>query len=107
MTASSGAAAPDRGAPALLTAQDRLPPGTRVDRYEVIELLGEGSMGRGYRVCDTDLGREVALKRISLGPWNVMTAQMRLRREARAMARVEHAAVVRIYDVPVVNGELF
>lgn len=107
MTASSGAAGPDRSTPILLTVQDRLPPGTRIDRYEVIDLLGEGSMGRVYRARDTDLAREVALKRINPGQWNVMTAQIRLRREARAMARVEHAAVIRIYDVPVVNGELF
>jgi len=86
---------------------DRLAPGRRIDRYEVIELLGEGSMGRVYRARDTDLVRDVALKRIMPGQWNILTAQMRLRREARAMARVEHAAVIRIYDVPIVNGELF
>lgn len=64
-------------------------------------------MGSVYRAYDTYLGREVALKRIHRGQLNVAAAQARLQREARAMARVEHAAVVRIYDVPVVDGELF
>jgi tRNA A-37 threonylcarbamoyl transferase component Bud32 len=85
----------------------RVAPGTRVDRYEVIELLGEGSMGSVYRARDTDLAREVALKRIGPGRVDVAVAQARLRREARAMAQVEHAAVIRIYDVLVVDDELF
>jgi serine/threonine protein kinase len=107
LTASPSGAGPGGEASTAVGDQDQLAPGTRVDRYEVIELLGEGSMGRVYRARDTDLAREVALKRITPGQWNVMTAQIRLRREARAMARVEHAAVIRIYDVPVVEGELF
>ncbi|HEX2690124.1 MAG TPA: serine/threonine-protein kinase [Kofleriaceae bacterium] len=73
----------------------------------MIELLGAGSTGRVYRARDTGLVREVALKQIDPGRWNVMTAQMLLHREARAMARVEHAAVIRIYDAPIVAGELF
>jgi hypothetical protein len=84
-----------------------LRPGTRVDRYEIVEVLGEGSMGRVYRACDTDLARDVALKRINRGQCDILAAQIRLRREARAMARVEHAAVIRIYDAPIAEGELF
>src|ERR1044071_2313376 len=86
---------------------DRLVPGTRIDRYEVIELLGEGSMGRVARAHDTDLGRDIALKHMTPGRRDMAGAQERLRREARAMARVEHPAVIRIYDAEIVDGELF
>ena len=88
-------------------ARSQLEPGSYVDRYRIVEFLGEGSMGRVYRARDTDLGRDVALKQLNPGKVNLASAQERLRREARAMARVEHAAVVRIYDTVVVDDELF
>jgi eukaryotic-like serine/threonine-protein kinase len=84
-----------------------LVPGTRIDRYEVIELLGQGSMGRVYRAHDTDLRRDVALKHINHTGRNKAEAQERLRREALALARVEHPAVVRLYDAAIFEGELF
>ena len=37
---------------------------TFADRYEIIEELGRGGMGRVYRVEDTKLEQEVALKLI-------------------------------------------
>jgi len=89
------------------TAQDRLELGVSVDRYEVIELVGEGGMGKVYRARDTELGREVALKWIDPRRYGATRAQRLLRREAQAMARVEHPAVVRIYDVGVANEHLF
>jgi eukaryotic-like serine/threonine-protein kinase len=83
------------------------PAGTWIDRYEVIELLGQGSMGRVYRARDTDLRRDIALKHIHHAGRNKAEAQERLRREALAMARVEHPAVVRLYDAAIIEGELF
>ena len=106
VTASSTAGTPP-GHASHATDGDDLAPGARVDRYEVIELLGQGSMGRVYRARDTDLSREVALKRINPGRWSVEAAQVRLHREAQAMARVEHPAVIRAYDITIVRDELF
>lgn len=82
-------------------------PGAVLDRYMVLEFLGEGSMGRVYRAQDTELGREVALKWIRPGRIDPARAQARLRREAHAMAKVEHAAVVRIYDIGISRDRLF
>jgi serine/threonine-protein kinase len=78
-----------------------------LDRYKVLEFLGEGSMGRVYRARDTELGRDVALKWVRPGRIDPAQAQARLRREAQAMAMVEHAAVVRIYDVGISLDRLF
>lgn len=64
-------------------------------------------MGSVYRAYDAELGRDVALKRVHPGSVSVTAARERLAREALAMARVEHPAVVRLYDAAVYRGELF
>jgi serine/threonine protein kinase len=60
--------------------------GTRLGNYEVIDLLGAGSMGEVYRARDTLLGRDVALKVL---PSHVADNEERLerfQREARLLA---------------------
>lgn len=37
-------------------------PGTRLGRYEIRSLIGEGGMGQVYRATDTALARDVAIK---------------------------------------------
>ena len=47
----------------LETPTDKLHPGkTIAERYEIIEELGKGGMGRVYRVRDTQINEEIALK---------------------------------------------
>jgi tetratricopeptide (TPR) repeat protein/predicted Ser/Thr protein kinase len=72
----------------------------RLGRYELQELLGTGGMGEVFRAFDPKLGRDVALKRWKRrrGPAPV-PMQERIRREARAMARLSHPNVVPVYDV--------
>ncbi len=65
-------------------------------RYELIELIGTGGMGRVYRAHDMRLKRIVALKLlIGGGP----QADQRLLLEAQSQARVEHENVCRVYEV--------
>lgn len=72
-------------------------------RYELEELpLGEGGMGEVYKGYDQQLDRRVAVKllRFPLGRPDEMLVK-RFRREARAMARLEHPGAPTIYDADV------
>jgi tetratricopeptide (TPR) repeat protein len=73
-------------------------PGTLLGRYLVVEAIGEGGMGKVLRAYDPKLRREVAIKRVRAGGRDD-DGQLRLLREARAMARLSHANVVAVYDV--------
>ena len=74
----------------------------RVDRYELLELIGEGGMGAVYRALDTRLGRTVALKTVLTTPHGTAAFNQELRqrfmREALAASKVEHRNVVQVID---------
>src|ERR1700687_3217575 len=70
----------------------------RIGPYRLEKKLGAGGMGVVYAAWDERLERRVALKQIR--PEMAGAAQRtRFRREARAVARLDHAAIVRIYDL--------
>jgi len=71
-------------------------PGTLMNQYEIIRLLGEGGMGVVYLARDTRLGRRVAIKFLTTTDPDVTK---RFIIEARATARVEHENIVSIYEV--------
>jgi serine/threonine protein kinase len=78
------------------------PAGLVAGRYRLSDLLGEGGMGRVWRARDELLDRAVAVKEIA--PMGLSTAELgdlreRAIREARAIARIDHAHVVQIFDV--------
>jgi tetratricopeptide (TPR) repeat protein/predicted Ser/Thr protein kinase len=76
-------------------------PGQRWDRFEVIECLGEGGMGRVYKARDPGLNRLVALKVLRSDRPEL---RQRFSREARAVAKVEHDHICKVYEVGEVDG---
>jgi serine/threonine protein kinase len=76
-------------------------------RYELVEKLGEGGMGGVYRVADTELGRQVALKAIRVVDSSGEFAA-RLLREAKIIAQLEHPGIVPVHDVGTLpDGRVF
>ncbi len=85
-------------------------PGGRIGRYVVVSRLGEGAMGMVYLAYDPQLDRRVALKVLRRRIRSSRSAeerQQRLRREAQAMAQLNHANVVTVHDVGVAEGRVF
>jgi serine/threonine protein kinase len=74
----------------------------RIDRYELIDILGRGAMGTVYEARDPVLGRHVAVKVIEHSG-----DEDRLLREGRALARVAHPHVVAVHDAGVDGGRVF
>jgi serine/threonine-protein kinase len=72
-------------------------PPTEIGAYRVERRLGRGGMGEVFLAVDERLGRRVAIKRVLQD--GDPAARERFRREARAAARLNHSAVVQIYDV--------
>jgi hypothetical protein len=68
-------------------------------RYELHELIGEGTFGRVYRGYDRRLAREVAIKVIK--PWWAEDPEWAesFGLEAQLLARVSDPGIVQIYDV--------
>ncbi|MCB9626803.1 MAG: serine/threonine protein kinase [Sandaracinaceae bacterium] len=67
--------------------------------YELRERLGEGGMGEVWRAHDARLGRDVAIKRIAKSVGLHEEYAVRMKREARALAGMQHPTLVTIYDI--------
>lgn len=73
------------------------------DRYEVLDMIGEGSTSTVYRGRDHGLGRDVALK--VLLPHVRQTTRERFMQEARAAANLNHPNIMAIYDIGDYQGQ--
>jgi serine/threonine-protein kinase len=73
----------------------------RIGRYDIERVLGEGAMGVVYEGNDTRLHRKVAIKTIlksALDSESAKEYSMRFAREAQAVARLNHANIVQVFD---------
>src|ERR1044071_3765617 len=82
--------------------------GETVGRYRVLARLGAGGMGVVYRAHDPVLDRTVALKVLPpLEASRRAVLEARRRREAQALARLDHHNVLAVYDVGIAHASLF
>src|SRR5258706_2509773 len=73
----------------------------KIGRYEIERILGEGAMGVVYEGKDTRLHRKVAIKTIlksALDSESAKEYSTRFAREAQAVARLNHANIVQVFD---------
>src|SRR2546426_2187692 len=91
----------------LASDEPELAVGERIDRYEVVSLLGSGGMGEVYLAHDEKLDRKIALK---LLPSHFTTNEERLRRfqqEARAASALNHPNIITIHEIGQVESRNF
>lgn len=81
--------------------------GDKVKHYEILEPLGKGGMGEVFLAQDTVLDRKVAIKFLPEETQKDPTARMRLLREAKAAASLDHPFICKIYETGEFDGTVF
>ncbi len=79
--------------------------GTVLDKYEILQKVGEGGMATVYRGRHLTLGREVAIKVLHPHLSSSTRNRQRFAREARAIEHLDHANILRIFDYSGVESE--
>src|SRR6266478_1052816 len=97
-----------RSTAAETAAKRQLPPGTIIgDRYEILQLLGQGGMGAVYKARDIELERLVALKLIRPDLASHPEILRRFKQELILAREVTHWNVIRIFDLGQAHGVRF
>ncbi len=81
--------------------------GRTLAHYRITAAIGAGGMGEVYRAIDTKLGREVALKVLPAEMASSPELLGRFRREAKALAALDHPGIVGVYSVEEADGVHF
>ncbi|MCB0019712.1 MAG: SUMF1/EgtB/PvdO family nonheme iron enzyme [Anaerolineales bacterium] len=77
----------------------------KIGRYNVKGLLGRGGMAAVYSAFDPEFNREVAIKILPKEFLHDPEFRQRFRREAMTIARLEHPAIVPVYDFGEEEGQ--
>jgi eukaryotic-like serine/threonine-protein kinase len=109
--------ADSRTTPALARTQPETAPGTSPsslepgsvigNRYEILQLLGQGGMGAVYKARDRELERDVALKLIRSDLARNPEILLRFKQELILARQVTHRNVIRIFDLGQADGFKF
>ncbi|WP_374023225.1 serine/threonine-protein kinase [Mycobacterium sp. HNNTM2301] len=76
-------------------------------RYRLIEVIGEGGMGKVYKAHDTVIDRDVAVKVLSTELATEPGFRERFRREAHTAARLTEPHIIPVHDTGEVDGRLY
>ena len=79
--------------------REPLQPGDVVGRYQIKAEIGRGGFGAVYEAFDPELGRTVALKALKPGRTRKTFSEEWIKKEAEAVAKLDHPAIVTIFDV--------
>jgi eukaryotic-like serine/threonine-protein kinase len=109
---SSGNGNAQRNPPRPATKEARAPdnvlePGSKLGGCEVMSVLGKGAMGTVYRARQLSLDRTVAVKVMSSDLVSQPEFILRFRREAAALASLQHNHVVSIIDQGQIDANWF
>jgi serine/threonine protein kinase len=77
------------------------------DRYRLIEVIGDGGMGRVYRAEQLSTGQAVALKLLHAEFVGVDQVVQRFEREAKVTTELSHPHIVKVIEFGEWNGRLF
>ncbi|UCE40408.1 MAG: protein kinase, partial [Candidatus Aminicenantes bacterium] len=80
---------------------------TFAHRYQIIEELGKGGMGRVYKVNDTDIKEKIALKLLKPEIASDEKTIERFRNEIKLARKIAHKNVGRMFDLGKVEGTYF
>ncbi len=72
--------------------------GKRVDKYEIVRVIGRGGMGTVYEALNTTINKRVAMKFVDAETAQSKDSVARFQREAEAASAVESAHIVEIFD---------
>jgi len=78
--------------------------GRVLGHYRILEKVGAGGMGEVYRAHDERLERDVALKLLPTGAIPDESARQRFRKEALALARLNHPNIATVFDFDTEDG---
>jgi serine/threonine protein kinase/tetratricopeptide (TPR) repeat protein len=84
-----------------------LKPGDRIQHYEILELLGEGGMGKVFLARDTILDRKVALKFLPEEVEKDPHTRERFIHEAKAAAALDHPFICKVYETGESEGKAY
>ncbi|HTR03844.1 MAG TPA: serine/threonine-protein kinase [Thermoanaerobaculia bacterium] len=79
-----------------------LPAGSKIGRFQIKSVLGQGAMGVVYLAHDPEIGRDVAIKTVrpeGIGGESAQELEARFLKEARLAGRLAHPNIVTIFDV--------
>ena len=78
--------------------------GETISHYRILDQIGAGGMGVVYKAYDQQLEREVALKLLPQGLLADEAARRRFRKEALALARLNHPNIATIFEFGTEEG---